>query len=273
MSSWNSARLLGSALRPRTIHLHGVATAAAMLTCLAIVLDICPFTNHPGKAPSSDAATRPAENAAVPRQANESRSLARSEVDPGARPAAAEQESPKRMAALLPEVEVDARLAAAEPEFPKRMAALIGPWPFTLALAVTPAVAIPVVAKDENDEEKPAAHEPAEPAADQAGEPSRDAIVGVWAPGSCAARDFRDGMLPTIISTEGAWAGETFCLFSKRKQTDAGWSAVAKCQNAAERWTSNVRLTVSDNRLRWTSRRGTQTYTRCAPDVLMAEAR
>jgi hypothetical protein len=266
VSSWNSARLLGSALRPRTIHLHGVATAAAMLTCLAIVLDICPFTNHPGKAPGSDAATRPAENAAVPRQANESRSLARSEVDPGARPAAAEPESPKRMAAARPEVELDARPAAAEPEFPE----WIGPSPFTLALAATPAVAIPVVAKDENDEAKPAAHEPA---ADQAGEPSRDAIVGVWAPGSCAARDFRDGMLPTIINAEGAWAGETFCLFSKRKQTDAGWSVVAKCQNAAERWTSNVRLTVSDNRLRWTSRRGTQTYTRCAPDVLMAEAR
>ena len=48
------------------------------------------------------------------------------------------------------------------------------------------------------------------------------------------------------------------------------WRVVAKCSNQREQWTSNVRLTVNHNRLTWTSKRGTQIYTRCAPDVLMA---
>jgi hypothetical protein len=38
---------------------------------------------------------------------------------------------------------------------------------------------------------------------------ARDAIIGIRAPhGSCSARDFRDGLLPTVINAEGAWAGE-----------------------------------------------------------------
>ncbi|MGH6739009.1 MAG: hypothetical protein ACREDY_08255, partial [Bradyrhizobium sp.] len=100
-------------------------------------------------------------------------------------------------------------------------------------------------------------------------------IIGVWAPnaGTCSARDFRQGALPAVISADGAWAGETFCMFSSKKQTDAGWSVVAKCASPKERWTARVQLTVKDNRLKWTSRRGTQLYTRCSSDVLMAEAR
>src|SRR5262249_53591925 len=102
----------------------------------------------------------------------------------------------------------------------------------------------------------------------------KDMIVGVWAPdaSTCAARDFRDGVLPTVIDAEGAWAGDTFCAFTKKERTEAGWRVVAKCSNPRERWTSSVRLTVSDNRLTWTSKRGEQVYTRCEPDVLMAHA-
>jgi hypothetical protein len=104
---------------------------------------------------------------------------------------------------------------------------------------------------------------------------ARPAIVGVWAPdaGTCSAHDFQQGVLPTVITGEGAWAGDTFCMFTKRNQTETGWTVVAKCSTPRERWTSNVRLTVNDNRLTWTSKRGTQVYTRCSPDVLMAQAR
>jgi hypothetical protein len=100
----------------------------------------------------------------------------------------------------------------------------------------------------------------------------RAAIVGVWAPdaGTCSARDFRDGVLPTVITNEGAWAGETFCIFTKRTEVDRGWKAVAKCSTSLESWTAHVRLKINDNRLIWTSERGTQAYSRCGPDVLMA---
>jgi len=100
----------------------------------------------------------------------------------------------------------------------------------------------------------------------------RAAIVGVWAPdaGTCSVRDFRDGVLPTVITNEGAWAGEAFCIFTKRTEIDKGWRAVAKCSTPRETWTAHVRLKINDNRLVWTSERGTQAYSRCGPDVLLA---
>ena len=126
------------------------------------------------------------------------------------------------------------------------------------------------------DTGEPSADIPA--AAAQSNANSDDAVVtfvGVWAPdaGTCSAREFREGTLPAVISNDGAWAGETFCMFTNKKQTETGWNVVAKCSNPRERWTANVRLTVKDNRLTWTSKRGAQAYTRCAPDVLMAAAR
>jgi len=80
-------------------------------------------------------------------------------------------------------------------------------------------------------------------------------------------------VLPAVISPDGAWAGDTFCVFRKKQQTESGWRVLAECSSPRERWTSNVRLSVSENRLVWTSQRGTETYARCAPDVLMAQAR
>ena len=71
---------------------------------------------------------------------------------------------------------------------------------------------------------------------------------------------------------DGAWAGETFCIFSNQKQTETGWKVVANCSNAREQWSTQVRLTLKGDRLKWTSKRGTQDYTRCAPDFLLAKA-
>ena len=249
MDSWNKVRLLASAFLPRTVHVHGLATAAAMLTCTAIVLNVCPFDVTSVKTPNGElAAFRASDQARV--------------ATPVAR---------------WDDVDLPMQQPAAEPEFAARMAALIGPSPLAVAMVEAAPEATPAVLQTASEPEgKPAPQESAEPgpqvSTEPASEPARDAIIGVWAPGTCSARDFREGLLPTIINTEGAWAGETFCLFSKRKQVDAGWSVVAKCTNARERWTSHVRLTVNENRLTWTSQRGTQAYMRCAPDVLMAQA-
>jgi hypothetical protein len=128
---------------------------------------------------------------------------------------------------------------------------------------------------------KPKQREPDVPAA-QPDHAASDAtahlatIAGIWAPdaGSCSARDFRrDGLLPTIINSDGAWAGETSCVFRNHRPTETGVRVVATCSNPRERWTTEVRLTVKDNRLIWASKRGTQVYTRCPPDFRMAAAR
>jgi hypothetical protein len=97
------------------------------------------------------------------------------------------------------------------------------------------------------------------------------AMLGVWAPdgSTCALRDFRQGLLPTIINADGAWAGNTFCTFTNRKQTDTGWRVVAHCSNAEQQWTTKVDFTIKGDRLIWASKRGTQIYTRCPSDFLM----
>ena len=77
-------------------------------------------------------------------------------------------------------------------------------------------------------------------------------------------------MITLAWQRDGAWAGDTFCLFTKQQQTEEGWRMVAKCSNPRERWTSQVRLTVREQRLTWSSKRGVQAYARCTPDLLMA---
>jgi hypothetical protein len=98
---------------------------------------------------------------------------------------------------------------------------------------------------------------------------SRPAIVGVWVPqpGPCSARTLREGVLPAVISTNGARAGETSCVFTQQKQTTEDWRMRANCSNPHESWTTNVRLSVKDDRLIWTSKRGTQVYTRCRSNI------
>jgi hypothetical protein len=104
-------------------------------------------------------------------------------------------------------------------------------------------------------------------------EPDAD-VVGLWAPdaGSCSLRNFRQGLLPTIISTEGAWAGDPFCMFKNRRPTESGWRVVAECSSGGDHWTTQVRLSLKGQRLIWDSKRGRQVYTRCSSDLRMAAA-
>jgi hypothetical protein len=103
----------------------------------------------------------------------------------------------------------------------------------------------------------------------------KPSVTGVWAPhvSGCSPRENRQGLLPAVISPEGAWAGETTCAFKNRNETDNGWTVVASCSNPREKWTAKVRLTVNGDRLVWSSRRGTQAYLRCDAGVRLANAR
>jgi hypothetical protein len=245
----------------RSVYLHGLAVAAAILTCAAVTLNVGPFA----KAPKSEGfAGEPATVLAAADPPNGSHPIAATEVDTPSAPGAFS--------------------SAPEPDGLDLASTLMQRWSVSL-LEIAPAEFQPVAPQDGRVEveAKPVRQEAGSGAPaphllpDHADADSRkkDAIVGVWAPdgGTCSARNFREGLLPTVLNTDGAWAGDTFCLFTKQQQTETGWRVVAKCQNPRERWTSNVRLTVSENRLTWASKRGTQSYTRCAPDVLMAHAR
>jgi hypothetical protein len=92
-----------------------------------------------------------------------------------------------------------------------------------------------------------------------------EAFVGIWGidASACSPRRNRKGFLPAVIDGEGAWAGETFCTFKRKKHTAAGWDVVANCSNAHERWIANVRLIINGEQLTWTSGRGSISYLRC----------
>lgn len=90
-------------------------------------------------------------------------------------------------------------------------------------------------------------------------------FAGVWAPtdGACSPRANRGNYLPAVIDAQGAFAGETSCAFRHARADQGGWTVSATCANPKGRWSTQVRLVVSGNRLTWSSARGTQTYVRC----------
>ncbi len=97
--------------------------------------------------------------------------------------------------------------------------------------------------------------------------------AGMWgADQSACSTTNRRRLLPTMIDADGARAGETFCRFKKKQETQSGWNVVANCSNGRERWVANVRLKVQGERLTWSSERGSQAYVRCEPGMTVAQA-
>jgi hypothetical protein len=95
---------------------------------------------------------------------------------------------------------------------------------------------------------------------------------GTWAPSSraCSRRGAdKLGLLVMKLDENGAYAGDTTCSFGDKQPSGAGWSVVARCARAAQRWTSRVRLAVEGDKLTWSSEKGLQAYVRC-PGAVMA---
>jgi hypothetical protein len=231
-------KLLGSVFLPSVPYSQGIATAGAMVVCAAIVLNVGPFSRTPTTALPVAFAGQ-AGRAVMPEES------------------VSKPVAPEEVAVRDPQVVVAVRdpqvfeLAADQKSVPEPLTVSLQPLPD--AIEIAPSSAAPAAQADRQNAE-------------------RAAIVGVWAPdaGTCSVQEFRDGVLPTVITSEGAWAGEAFCIFTKRTDIDKGWRAVAKCSTPRETWTAHVRLKINDNRLIWTSERGTQAYSRCGPDVLLA---
>ena len=233
---WTSiVRLCRAIIRHLTGRRHELSAAGALLTCFAIVLNIGPFT----RSPISDS---------IP------------QIDPD-RPILHRQQTELPIRLQIEEGVYDPIKPVMKLSHVLMVWASIYDAP--AALPVSPA-------NLGNDDGKIHPQEPQSP--DNAGT-GRDTITGIWAPddGACSDRTFRDGVLPAVISAHGARAGKTHCVFKNQKQTEKDWRAVANCSNSNEHWTTNVRLMVKGNRLIWTSKRGTQVYTRCKPDVRIAD--
>ncbi|MCJ2089663.1 peptidase inhibitor family I36 protein [Methylobacterium sp. E-005] len=89
--------------------------------------------------------------------------------------------------------------------------------------------------------------------------------IGVWgpAPGACGHRSRRRGYIPATITQDQARAGRTVCTFHDTRRSGGTWVTSAECSDRGRHWSSQVRLTVDDDHLTWSSNRGTVSYTRC----------
>ena len=133
-------------------------------------------------------------------------------------------------------------------------------------LATTPAEAGPLHAEAEMADERLGEIVEGIPLPPRRALAASAAYAGVWAPdaASCSPRQNRKGLLPAVINPEGAWAGETTCVFESGHQTGSTWRFSASCSNARRKWKADVKLTVTGDRLVWASQRGSQAYVRCA---------
>lgn len=99
------------------------------------------------------------------------------------------------------------------------------------------------------------------------GVPSFKALAGTWAPraSACPKRSKGGGeFIPVVISAESAVSESASCAFERKRPDGAQWQVVARCSNAQDQWTANIRLALANERLEWTSERGRQTYLRCS---------
>jgi hypothetical protein len=237
-----AAQVLRCTFRACADHRHELTGLAALVMCFAIALNVMPLA----RAPQRQASQPTTEQAADPSWIARAQAVSATQP-PRSRSNGEAAEEIEKLSAELSAV-IDDELAR---------------------------LGVPAVRPKARDVEPPAKLAREDRGASGPDTQPLAPIVGVWAPdeNSCSARYFREGLLPTIINADGAWAGETFCIFRNQKPIETGWKVVANCSNPHEHWTTEVRLTVKDNRLMWASKRGTQAYTRCAPDFLMAAAR
>jgi hypothetical protein len=99
-------------------------------------------------------------------------------------------------------------------------------------------------------------------------------FAGIWAPtpNACSPGSNDRQLLPAVIHHEGAWAGDVSCRFRRIKQSGNVAIVTSTCSDGRQRWTNTVRLSVTGDRLKWSSERGSQTYVRCAPRIIEARA-
>jgi len=250
-TSWQSVRA-----HLREVHRHEVIVVLAMLVCSAVILNVGPFAKTSSR--QADPVNGQTSSAQPPHAHPWVIADRMPETDDGVRPEAT------RSITLAPVVSAASDPVAPPPDEPAREAAQAQ----SDAPPATP-VAQPVQLVTTPNAQT------AEIAADHEAIAEAMTPAGIWAPNAtaCSLRDLRDGLLPTIIDTDGARAGDTLCTFKNRKQTENGWRVIAHCADAREHWTAVVHLTVKDRQLIWASNRGRQVYTRCAPDAVKTAAR
>ena len=96
-------------------------------------------------------------------------------------------------------------------------------------------------------------------------------FIGGWTAeaGSCQA--VGDHGAPLVIDSRGARTTDAACDFrSVQRAIEGKWRVTAVCSAGGRSWTAHIGLALVGTTLRWSSERGTATYTRCPASQTLA---
>ena len=87
-------------------------------------------------------------------------------------------------------------------------------------------------------------------------------FIGGWASDKNACGS-RESDSPLIITQREAKTAKGACEFDSMQRYGTAWRVKANCAVGQEKWVANITMTVSGNRLTWSSERGMAVYIRC----------
>ena len=90
-----------------------------------------------------------------------------------------------------------------------------------------------------------------------------ETFVGEWAEEVVDCKPSHAGGAPLRISVRQAEKSGAVCKFGPALREGSAWRLPADCTAGGKSWNSNVRLSVSGDRLTWSSERGTDSFVRC----------
>jgi len=88
-------------------------------------------------------------------------------------------------------------------------------------------------------------------------------FVGGWAEEVAECRSAAVSGAPLRISVDQAEMGGVVCKFGPAVREGTSWRVRAACTGSGKSWNSNVLLSVSDDRLTWSSAGDTNSFVRC----------
>jgi peptidoglycan hydrolase-like protein with peptidoglycan-binding domain len=90
-----------------------------------------------------------------------------------------------------------------------------------------------------------------------------ETFVGGWAEEVVDCKPPHAGGAPLRISVRQAEKSGTVCKFGPALREGSAWRLQSVCKEGEKTWNANIRLSVSGDRLTWSSERGTDSFVRC----------
>jgi hypothetical protein len=90
-----------------------------------------------------------------------------------------------------------------------------------------------------------------------------ETFIGGWGEDQNECGPTQPGGARLRINTRQAEIEDVICRFVTISRDGPGWRVAAECTKPSKKWSSDVKIEASTNRLTWTSNGETNAYVRC----------